>query len=311
MDTPTSRPSRALQIERSLSVASKLMGEVQESFFVRLARVIARRPVLTVVASMAIFLGCLPGMLILDGSENMFGFIKIQTSFLDIFTFSTTDEYKDYRRATSIFPDTRNVAFIAKLLSGPSLISSVVLQQIQSAEVQLSSMTTFESVDGRRLGFQDVCERFKEGSPCLQGSVAATLLGENVTGRLAELEALEVDGTAATAAAWAVAGMSLEQRANLALVVASPLPFPGPRASESSLSEWLLASTATMSSFTVMDTEDGVLFEKAAARDIDEKGYPKSPVVRINQFSSSTIAMESASEKAEDILQDGLPCCGC
>ena len=37
------------------------------------------------------------GMLLLDGSENMFGVIRIMTGFLETFTFTTTEEYKDER----------------------------------------------------------------------------------------------------------------------------------------------------------------------------------------------------------------------
>ena len=293
--SPRSRSSRALQIERTLSVASTVVGHAQESLFGRLARMIARRPVLTIAVCLAIFAACIPGMLLLDGSENMFGVIKIMTGFLETFTFTTTDEYKDYKRATEAFPDTRTLAFLAKPINGHGLVSSDVLRQIHSAEVHIKDMTRFESVNGKQFGFADVCEKFTLASPCLTGSAVATLLGGDVAGRLVELEELERNSSApaSDAAASIVAAMTMQQRASLPLLIASPLEFPGPGASELSLREWLLASTAAMSTFTVMDTGDGVRFEKQAAKDINNNGYPESTVVRINQFSSSTIALES------------------
>ena len=285
-----SRSSRALQIERTLSAASNVVGKAQENLFSRLARVIARRPVFTILLCLAVFLACIPGMLLLDGSENMFGFIKIMTDFLETFTFTTTEEYRDYMRATSMFPDTRTVAFIAKPSNGHSLVSFDVLRQMHKAEVQVKDTMRFESVAGRQLGFGDVCERFTSGSPCLAGSAVSTLLGD--AARLSELEGLQ-NSSLANVASWMIAAMGMEQRASLPLLIASPLTFPGPGATELLLSQWLLASTAAMSTFTVMNTEDGVLFEKQAAKDINNNGYPENTVVRINQFSSSTIAMES------------------
>ena len=64
-----------------------------------------------------------------------------------------------------------------------------------------------------------------------------------------------------------------------------------------------------MSTFTVMDTDDGVLFEKQAARDINGNGYPENALVRINQFSSSTIAMESVQIGMDNVPLIGLTLC--
>ena len=267
----------------------------KSTFFSRLARCIARRPVVTIAVCLAAFLVCIPGMLLLDGSENMFGFIKIMVNFMDTFTFTTTDEYKDYERATAIFPDTRSLVFLAKPLGGRGIVSSEVIRQIHQAEFQIKDVTRFTSEDGRELGFRDVCEKFSSDSPCITGSATTTLLGMDVTSRLAELEALEGNGsfTGPDAAMWVVQAMSIEQRAGLPLLFAAPLDFPGADAGDVAVSQWLSESTAAMSSFTLIDTEDGIRFEKQAAKDINENGYPENAVVRINQFSSSTIAMES------------------
>ena len=78
--------------------------------------------------------------------------------------------------------------------------------------------------------------------------------------------------------------MGIQQRAGLPLAFAAPSPFPGADANDPTLSEWLSQSTAAMSSFTLIDTEDGIRFEKQAAKDINENGYPENAVVRINQF---------------------------
>ena len=225
----------------------------------------------------------------------MFGILTIRTGFLDTFTFKLTDEYRDYKRATSVFPDTRSLVFIAKPLDGRSLVSSAVLRQIRMAEVQIQDRSRFESAQGRPLGFHDVCERSSPGSPCMAGSATITLLGNDVAARLSELEALERNASdpASAAVEMVVAAMSMQQRSSLPLLIASSRPFPGSGASELSLREWLSASTSAMSTFTLMDTDDGVRFEKQAARDINENGYPENAVVRINQFSSSTIATES------------------
>ena len=229
-----SRSNRALQIERTLSVASTVVGHAQDKLFSRLARVIARLPILCIVLSLAVYLACVPGMALLNGSENMFGFIKIMTGFLEAFSFTATDEYQDYKRGTDVFPDTRSLVFIAKPLGGRSLVSSEVLRQIHRAEVQIHDTTRFESVDRHQLGFSDVCERLSSGSPCMAGSVIATLLGDDVAVRLSELEVLEqnVSTPANAAAALVVAAMSVQQRATLPLLVASPLPFPGLGASD-------------------------------------------------------------------------------
>ncbi|CAE7298572.1 Ptchd3 [Symbiodinium sp. CCMP2592] len=284
---------RGLRLERLLSASSDLVGQAQEGFFRCLARWIARYPVLAIAVSLTAYLACAPGMLLLPGSESMFGILRIKTGFLDTFTFKTTDEYRDYMRGTDVFPDTRSLVFIAKPLNRRRLVSSEVMRQIHKAEQQIEA-TRFESVHGH-LGFSDVCERFHSASPCMASSATATLLGNDVAARLSELEALERDAStpAHAAAALLVAGMSMQQRSSLPLLVASSRPFPGPDASEASLSEWLLEGTASMSTFSLMDTEDGVRFEKQAAKDINEKGYPENAIVRINQFSSSTIATES------------------
>ncbi|CAE7865329.1 Ptchd3 [Symbiodinium necroappetens] len=291
----SSSSRRILQIERTLSKTSTAVSHAQEHFFSRLARCIARRPVVTIAVCLAAFLVCIPGMLLLDGSENMFGFIKIMVNFMDTFTFTTTDEYKDYERATAIFPDTRSLVFLAKPLGGRGIVSSEVIRQIHQAELQIKDVTRFTSEDGRELGFRDVCEKFSSDSPCITGSATTTLLGMDVTSRLAELEALERNGsfTGPDAAMWVVQAMSIEQRAGLPLLFAAPLDFPGADAGDVAVSQWLSESTAAMSSFTLIDTEDGIRFEKQAAKDINENGYPENAVVRINQFSSSTIAMES------------------
>ncbi|CAE7793999.1 Patched domain-containing protein 3 [Symbiodinium microadriaticum] len=288
-------PSRGLRLERRLSASSDLVGHAQESFFRCLARWITRYPVLAIAVSLTAYLACVPGMLLLPGSESMFGILRIKTGFLDTFTFKTTDEYRDYKRGTDVFPDTRSLVFIAKPLNGRRLVSSDVMRQIHKAEVQIEEVTRFESVQGHQLGFRDVCERFNSGSPCMVSSATATLLGKDVAARLSELEALELDGStpAHVAAALLVAGMSVQQRSSLPLLIASSRPFPGPDASEASLSEWLLEGTAAMSTFTLLDTDDGVGFEKQVAKDINQNGYPENAIVRINQFSSSTIATES------------------
>ena len=349
---------RGLRLERLLSASSDLVGQAQEGFFRCLARWIATYPVLAIAVSLTAYFACAPGMLLLPGSESMFGILRIKTGFLDTFTFKTTDEYRDYMRGTDVFPDTRSLVFVAKPLNRRRLVSSEVMRQIHKAEQQIEA-TRFESVHGH-LGFRDVCERFNSASPCMISSATATLLGNDVAARLSELEALERDGStpAPAGAALLVAEMSMQQRSSLPLLVASSRPFPGPDASEASLSEWLLEGTAAMTTFSLMDTEDGVRFEKQAARsraqnlsvpqvlttlhvifgrcvfrpfsaergrvvkpslpkrnqkasartlkppqphalakqaakDINEKGYPENAIVRINQFSSSTIATES------------------
>jgi len=270
---------------------------LQEQLFADLGRKVHRRPVLALCLNLLLFISCMPGVLLLTGSSNLY-FLRLQTDFLLTYTLTDAVEYIEYQDATNIFPDPHSISIIMVPLRAAAVSYDALHAAVQLQSHVMVSVKAWQG--GKERSYADVCERSSPHAPCMAISAASTLLGHGQAGhqKLLEVQSREAAGqTSSQIATWLISGLSIMQRELLPLLASSSSSFPGVGASDVALGGWLAGATTLFARLDLASSEAGHAFEVEASNYFveHELHIPKAgDVMRFSTMSTATVGEETA-----------------
>jgi len=281
-----------------LSFIPDSVAKVQEHVFCGLGQVIGRRPRICAASCLMFYLVLMAGIGTLKGNGSLF-FLRMETDFLKTFTFTSAPEYKEYRKATEVFPDVHSISLIETPINSVSPLFSRTLRAAIDAESHITGSIKAEH-NGIWYNYSQLCARPLSALPCRTLSAVNVLLAGSVQSihhQLQELQAMEEAGASLLLRAkWLIIGIPIPLRSLLPVLVASSAHFPGALAGDTELGAWLAQATAISARFDLEDKPASKEFEDAVeqylTKDANLHEARPGATIRITSLTTSSLGKE-------------------